>query len=264
MGRHDRAQLRPEPPRPPDDRHAPLPQGVRAAHPPLPGQGPHDRHRRALRARRVQHGHGLADPAHPGPRRDRLEPRLLRALPGRLRGRLHHRARGPALRGHRREGQAGLPDRPRRPPSRTASSPPPGRSPMALSIADLTERDIAKTIDHSLLRPELDDAFVEAGCRLAAKYDVASVCVRPADVRAREGDPRRDGRQGRDDHRLPARQPHDRDQGRRGAPGPRGRRHRAGHGPPDRRPQVRPGRRTSRTTSGPSWRWPTPPGRSSR
>ena len=54
---------------------------------------------------------------------------------------------------------------------------------MALSIDTLTERDIAKTIDHSLLRPELDDDFVEAGCRLAAKYDVASVCVRPADVR---------------------------------------------------------------------------------
>jgi deoxyribose-phosphate aldolase len=53
---------------------------------------------------------------------------------------------------------------------------------VTLTIADLTERDIAKTIDHSLLRPELDDAFVEAGCRLAAKYDVASVCVRPADV----------------------------------------------------------------------------------
>lgn len=54
---------------------------------------------------------------------------------------------------------------------------------MTLSIHDLTERDIAKAIDHSLLRPELDDAFVEAGCRLAATYDVASVCVRPADVR---------------------------------------------------------------------------------
>lgn len=56
-------------------------------------------------------------------------------------------------------------------------------SDMSLSIENLTERDIAKTIDHSLLRPELDDAFVEAGCRLAAKYDVASVCVRPDDVR---------------------------------------------------------------------------------
>ena len=53
---------------------------------------------------------------------------------------------------------------------------------MTIDIATLTERDISKTIDHSLLRPELDDAFVEDGCRLAAEYDVASVCVRPADV----------------------------------------------------------------------------------
>ncbi len=50
----------------------------------------------------------------------------------------------------------------------------------------LTYRDVAKTIDHSLLRPELDDEFVAAGCRLAAEYDVASVCVRPQDV-ARAG-----------------------------------------------------------------------------
>ena len=52
-----------------------------------------------------------------------------------------------------------------------------------LSIDSLSERDIAKTIDHSLLRPELDDAFVEDGCRLAARYDVASVCVPPVHVR---------------------------------------------------------------------------------
>jgi deoxyribose-phosphate aldolase len=51
------------------------------------------------------------------------------------------------------------------------------------TLENLTERDIAKAIDHSLLRPELDDAFVEAGCRLAAEYDVASACVRPVDVR---------------------------------------------------------------------------------
>jgi deoxyribose-phosphate aldolase len=50
------------------------------------------------------------------------------------------------------------------------------------TLEGYTERDIAKAIDHSLLRPELDDAFVEDGCRLAAEYDVASVCVRPADV----------------------------------------------------------------------------------
>ena len=51
------------------------------------------------------------------------------------------------------------------------------------SVETLTERDVAKTIDHSLLKPELDDAFVEAGCRLAAEYDVASVCVPPVHVR---------------------------------------------------------------------------------
>ena len=52
----------------------------------------------------------------------------------------------------------------------------------AIDIDALTERDIAKTIDHSLLKPELDDAFVEEGCRLAAEYDVASVCVPPVHV----------------------------------------------------------------------------------
>ncbi len=49
-------------------------------------------------------------------------------------------------------------------------------------LGRLTERDVALTIDHSLLRPELDDAFIADGCRLAAEYRVASVCVRPADV----------------------------------------------------------------------------------
>ena len=51
------------------------------------------------------------------------------------------------------------------------------------TVETVTERQLAKTIDHSLLKPELDDAFIEAGCRLAAEYDVASVCVRPADVK---------------------------------------------------------------------------------
>ncbi len=55
-------------------------------------------------------------------------------------------------------------------------------SPMPYTVENLSEREIAKTIDHSLLRPELDDDFVEAGCRLAAEYHVASVCVRPIDV----------------------------------------------------------------------------------
>lgn len=42
--------------------------------------------------------------------------------------------------------------------------------------------DVAKTIDHSLLRPELTLDAVREGCALASEYDVASVCVRPADV----------------------------------------------------------------------------------
>jgi len=53
---------------------------------------------------------------------------------------------------------------------------------MTLAIESLVYADVAKVIDHSLLRPELDDAFVTAGCELAAAYDVASVCCRPADV----------------------------------------------------------------------------------
>ena len=50
------------------------------------------------------------------------------------------------------------------------------------TYAGRTYRDVAKTIDHSLLRPELDDEFIADGCRLAARYDVASVCVKPVDV----------------------------------------------------------------------------------
>jgi deoxyribose-phosphate aldolase len=58
---------------------------------------------------------------------------------------------------------------------------------MTMRVEDLAYADVAKAIDHSLLRPELDDVWVADGCRLAAEYDVASVCVRPADVgRARE------------------------------------------------------------------------------
>ena len=53
---------------------------------------------------------------------------------------------------------------------------------MTSSIEHLTYKDVAKTIDHSLLRPELDDQFIADGCRLAAEYQVASVCCRPADV----------------------------------------------------------------------------------
>jgi deoxyribose-phosphate aldolase len=50
------------------------------------------------------------------------------------------------------------------------------------SIATLTYEQVAKTIDHSLLRPELTEQDVTEGCELAARYHVASVCVKPSDV----------------------------------------------------------------------------------
>ena len=40
-------------------------------------------------------------------------------------------------------------------------------------------RTIAEMIDHSLLNPSLTDRDLEAGCRLALNYRVASVCIMP-------------------------------------------------------------------------------------
>ncbi|MFC0032567.1 deoxyribose-phosphate aldolase [Micromonospora chaiyaphumensis] len=42
--------------------------------------------------------------------------------------------------------------------------------------------NIAKMIDHSLLRPELTTDDIRRGCEIAASRRVASVCVRPSDV----------------------------------------------------------------------------------
>jgi deoxyribose-phosphate aldolase len=39
--------------------------------------------------------------------------------------------------------------------------------------------ELAKMIDHSLLNPTLSDRELEEGCAVAAKYDVASVCIKP-------------------------------------------------------------------------------------
>lgn len=38
-------------------------------------------------------------------------------------------------------------------------------------------------IDHSLLHPTMTDSELEEGCRLAAKYQVASVCIKPYAVK---------------------------------------------------------------------------------
>ena len=50
------------------------------------------------------------------------------------------------------------------------------------TVETVTVERVAKTIDHSLLKPELTVADVLDGCAVAAAYDVASVCCRPLDV----------------------------------------------------------------------------------
>ena len=42
-----------------------------------------------------------------------------------------------------------------------------------------TYSELAKMIDHSLLHPTLTDQELEEGCRVAARYGVASVCIKP-------------------------------------------------------------------------------------
>lgn len=46
----------------------------------------------------------------------------------------------------------------------------------------LNARDIAKMIDHPILKPEMTDWDVIEQCKVARKYNVATVCVRPYDV----------------------------------------------------------------------------------
>jgi deoxyribose-phosphate aldolase len=43
--------------------------------------------------------------------------------------------------------------------------------------------ELAKMIDHSLLHPTMTDAELEAGCKVAAQYQVASVCIKPYAVK---------------------------------------------------------------------------------
>jgi deoxyribose-phosphate aldolase len=46
-----------------------------------------------------------------------------------------------------------------------------------------TTAQLAKMIDHSLLHPTMTDAELKAGCELAARYGVASVCIKPYAVK---------------------------------------------------------------------------------
>ena len=49
-------------------------------------------------------------------------------------------------------------------------------------MSEITVKQIAKMLDHSLLKPEMDAETVRIGCEVAKKYDTASVCVKPCDL----------------------------------------------------------------------------------
>jgi deoxyribose-phosphate aldolase len=46
-----------------------------------------------------------------------------------------------------------------------------------------TVKEIARMIDHSILHPTMTDDDLERECKIAAKYSVASVCVKPYAVK---------------------------------------------------------------------------------
>lgn len=46
----------------------------------------------------------------------------------------------------------------------------------------ITAYDVAQTIDHSLLRPDITVSELIEGCRIAKDYECISVCVRPSDL----------------------------------------------------------------------------------
>jgi deoxyribose-phosphate aldolase len=52
-----------------------------------------------------------------------------------------------------------------------------------MSNSKYTLKRVAKTIDHSTLGPAMTLDEVKAGCDVALKYDVASVCCKPCDVK---------------------------------------------------------------------------------
>jgi deoxyribose-phosphate aldolase len=53
----------------------------------------------------------------------------------------------------------------------------------ALNSKSITRQQLARVIDHSLLKPELTEQDIIDGCKLAARYHTATVCVKPCHVR---------------------------------------------------------------------------------
>lgn len=55
---------------------------------------------------------------------------------------------------------------------------------MSKTYRGYTLEQVAKTIDHSILKPDFTYTDVTAGAELALKYNTASYCIRPMDVAA--------------------------------------------------------------------------------
>lgn len=53
---------------------------------------------------------------------------------------------------------------------------------MSKTYRGYTLQQVAKTIDHSILKPDFSYSDVEAGAQLALKFETASYCIRPMDV----------------------------------------------------------------------------------
>ena len=51
-----------------------------------------------------------------------------------------------------------------------------------MKTIQVTLKDLAKMIDHSLLHPTMTDDDIRKGCELARKYDVATACVKPYSI----------------------------------------------------------------------------------
>lgn len=49
-------------------------------------------------------------------------------------------------------------------------------------MTEITSRSIARMIDHALLHPTMTDAELRAGCQLARRLELMSVCVKPCAV----------------------------------------------------------------------------------
>ncbi|SDQ83906.1 deoxyribose-phosphate aldolase [Microbacterium sp. cf332] len=49
-------------------------------------------------------------------------------------------------------------------------------------MSTISERELAATLDHAILKPELTRAQVDAELAVAAEWKVFSVCVRPSDI----------------------------------------------------------------------------------